>query len=119
GYTQHNMDMLREMLVHPSTVLGLADGGAHVGFICDGTTPTFMLTHWCRDRWRGEKIPVEQVVRMQSDSPARLFGFSDRGRLAPGLLADVNVIDLEGMSMGPVEFVYDLPAGSKRLMQQV
>jgi N-acyl-D-aspartate/D-glutamate deacylase len=118
GYTDRNFDALREMLVHPSTVLGLADGGAHVGFICDGTMPTFLLTHWVRDRSRGERIPLEQAVHLQTERTARLFGFADRGRLAPGCMADVNVIDLEGLSLGPVQMAYDLPAGGKRLVQR-
>ena len=118
GYTLRNLDALRELLVHPSTVPGLADGGAHVGYICDGTTPTFMLSHWARDRSRGDRIPLEQVVHLQTLRTASLFGFEDRGRLAPGLLADVNVIDDEHLALGPVEFVYDLPSGAKRLMQK-
>lgn len=118
GYTEGDMHALRELLVHPSTVLGLGDGGAHVGFICDGSLPTFMLTHWARDRRRGETIPLEQVVHLQSERPARLFGFDDRGRLSPGCLADVNVIDFEGLALGGVEMAYDLPAGGKRLVQQ-
>jgi N-acyl-D-amino-acid deacylase len=118
GYTERNFDALREMLVHPSTVLGLADGGAHVGFICDGTMPTFLLTHWVRDRARGERIPLEQAVHLQTERTARLFGFTDRGRLAPGYVADVNVIDYDNLSLGPVQMAYDLPAGGKRLVQR-
>jgi N-acyl-D-aspartate/D-glutamate deacylase len=118
GYTEGDMHALRELLVHPSTVLGLGDGGAHVGFICDGSLPTFMLTHWARDRHRGETIPLEHVVHLQTERTARLFGFDDRGRLAPGCLADVNVVDFDGLALGPVEMAYDLPAGGKRLVQQ-
>ena len=117
GYTEGDMHALREMLVHPSTVLGLGDGGAHVGFICDGSLPTFMLTHWARDRRRGETIALEHVVHLQTDRNARLFGFDDRGRLAPGFLADVNVVDFDGLALCPVEMAYDLPAGGKRLVQ--
>ncbi len=118
GYTAGDMEAMRELLVHPSSVLGLADGGAHVGFICDGGLPTFMLTHWARDRRRGETLPVEHAVHLQTERTARLFGFADRGRLAPGLLADVNVIDFEALSLGDVQFAYDLPAGGKRLVQK-
>jgi len=118
GYTDGNLDALREGLMHPSTVLGLSDGGAHVGFICDGTMPTFMLTHWVRDRDEGETIPLEHAVHVQSERTARLFGFGDRGVLRPGYAADVNVIDLDTLTLGPVGFAYDLPAGGKRLMQK-
>jgi len=118
GYSGGSLDALREMLTHPSTVLGLSDGGAHVGFICDGTMPTFMLTHWARDRSRGETIPLEQAVHLQTERTARLFGFADRGRLAPGYLADLNVIDYDQLHLGAVRMDYDLPAGGKRLVQR-
>ena len=117
GYTAGDMHVMREMLAHPSTVLGLGDGGAHVGFICDGSLPTFMLTHWARDRHRGETLPLEHVVHLQTERTAQLFGFADRGRLAPGYLADVNVVDFDDLALGPVEFAYDLPANGKRLVQ--
>jgi N-acyl-D-aspartate/D-glutamate deacylase len=77
-----------------------------------------MLTHWARDRSRGETLPLEHVVHLQTERPARLFGFADRGRLAPGYLADVNVVDFDRLSLGPVQFAYDLPAGGKRLVQR-
>ncbi|HEX4862529.1 MAG TPA: amidohydrolase family protein [Acidimicrobiales bacterium] len=118
GYTDRNFDALREMLMHPSTVLGLADGGAHVGMICDGAMPTFLLTHWVRDRSRGERISLEKAVHLQTARTADLFGFTDRGRLAAGLLADVNVIDFEGLRLGEVVMARDLPAGGKRLVQR-
>jgi N-acyl-D-amino-acid deacylase len=118
GYTAGDMEALRTLLAHPSSVLGLGDGGAHVGFICDGSLPSFMLTHWARDRSRGETLPVEHVVHLQTARSARLFGFEDRGILAPGYLADVNVVDFDGLALGPVEFAYDLPAGGKRLVQR-
>jgi N-acyl-D-aspartate/D-glutamate deacylase len=118
GYSNGNLDALREMLTHPSTVLGLSDGGAHVGFICDGTMPTFMLTHWVRDRCRGKTIPLEQAVHLQTRRTAELFGFEDRGLVAPGYLADLNVIDFDGLTLGPVEMAYDLPAAGKRLVQR-
>jgi N-acyl-D-aspartate/D-glutamate deacylase len=118
GYTERNFDALREMLLHPATVLGLADGGAHVGLICDGAMPTFLLTHWVRDRTRGETISLEKAVQLQTARTAALFGFSDRGRLAPGLLADLNVIDFDGLSLGEVTIARDLPAGGKRLVQR-
>ncbi|MGH9917823.1 MAG: amidohydrolase family protein, partial [Nitrososphaerales archaeon] len=118
GYTEGNFDALREMLDHPSSVLGLGDGGAHVGSICDGSLPTFMLTHWARDRRRGPLLTLEHVVHMQTERTARLFGFEDRGLLAPGHRADVNVIDFEHLALGPVRMAYDLPAGGRRLVQE-
>jgi N-acyl-D-amino-acid deacylase len=117
AYTSGNLDGLREMLIHPSTVLGLADGGAHVGIICDGAVPTFMLTHWARDRSRGERIPLEKVVHLQTQRTADLYGFCDRGRIAAGYLADINVIDFERLALAGVEMAYDLPGGAKRLIQ--
>jgi N-acyl-D-aspartate/D-glutamate deacylase len=117
GYTARNFDALREMMTHPSSVLGLADAGAHVGYLCDGSMPTFMLTHWVRDRMRGERIPVEQAVHLQTERTARLFGFEDRGRLEAGYVADINVIDLEHLRLESPVMSYDLPAGGKRLTQ--
>jgi N-acyl-D-aspartate/D-glutamate deacylase len=117
GYSHGNFDDMRTMLMHPQTVLGLSDGGAHCGIICDASLPTYMLTHWVRDRSRGERIPLEQVVRMQTRNTAALFGFNDRGALAPGLRADVNVIDFENLRIAPPEVVYDLPANGRRLVQ--
>jgi N-acyl-D-aspartate/D-glutamate deacylase len=118
GYTDRNFDALYEMLLHPATVLGLADGGAHVGMICDGAMPTFLLTHWVRDRNRGARIGLEKAVHLQTARTAELFGFTDRGRLQPGLLADVNVIDFDGLRLGEVVMARDLPAGGKRLVQR-
>ncbi len=106
------------MLNHPGTVLGLGDGGAHCGVLCDASLPTFMLTHWARDRERGERIPLEQVVHHQTRRTAELYGFFDRGLLAPGHVADVNVIDFDGLALDAPEMVYDLPAGGKRLIQR-
>ena len=106
------------MLLHPATVLGLGDGGAHCGVLCDASLPTFMLTHWARDRNRGEGIPLEQVVHLQTRRTAELYGFGDRGLLAPGYLADLNVIDHAALTLEPPEMVYDLPAAGKRLVQR-
>jgi len=117
GYTHGNFDDMRTMLMHPQTVLGLSDGGAHCGIICDASLPTYMLTHWVRDRSRGERIPLEQVVRMQTRNTAALFGLGDRGALAPGLRADVNIIDFENLRIAPPEVVFDLPANGRRMVQ--
>jgi N-acyl-D-aspartate/D-glutamate deacylase len=117
-YAASNLDAVREMLVHPATVLGLGDGGAHCGVLCDASLPTFMLTHWARDRSRGEQLPLETVVHLQTRRTAELYGFRDRGLLAPGYVADVNLIDHDGLALCPPEIVYDLPAAGKRLIQR-
>ncbi len=118
GYVDGGLDDIGEMLRHPGTVLGLGDGGAHCGVLCDASLPTFMLTHWARDRIRGETLPVEQVVHHQTRRTAMLYGFADRGLLEPGHMADVNVVDLEALALEPPEMAYDLPAGGKRLVQR-
>jgi N-acyl-D-aspartate/D-glutamate deacylase len=112
-------DVIREMLVHPSTVTGLSDAGAHVTLICDASMPTTQLTFWTRDRRRGERIPLEFLVAKQTSRNAALYGFTDRGTLAPGLRADINVIDLDGLSVSPPTAFHDLPAGGTRLIQPV
>jgi N-acyl-D-aspartate/D-glutamate deacylase len=117
-YSACNLDAVREMLTHPATVLGLGDGGAHCGVLCDASLPTFMLAHWARDRSRGEKLPVETVVHLQTRRTAELYGFGDRGLLAPGYLADLNLIDHDALALEPPEMVYDLPASGKRLVQR-
>ena len=118
GYAHGNFDDMRTMLMHPQTVLGLSDGGAHCGIICDASMPSYMLSHWVRDRSRGERIPLEQVVKMQTRNTAALFGFDDRGALAPGLRADVNLIDFDNLQLAPPEIVFDLPAQGRRLIQR-
>jgi N-acyl-D-amino-acid deacylase len=117
-YTAGNLDAVREMLTHPATVLGLGDGGAHCGVLCDASLPTFMLTHWSRDRDRGPQLSVETVVHLQTRRTAELYGFRDRGLLAPGYLADLNIIDHEALRLEPPAMVYDLPASGKRLVQR-
>jgi N-acyl-D-amino-acid deacylase len=118
GYAHGDFDALHEMLVHPGSVLGLGDGGAHCGLLCDASLPTYMLTHWVRDRSRGVRLGLEQAVHMQTRSTAGLYGFDDRGLLAPGYLADLNVIDLDALAIDAPTMVYDLPAGGRRLVQR-
>ncbi len=118
NYSDLTADPIREMMFHPRAVLGLGDGGAHCGIICDASIQTFMLTHWVRDRSRGERVPVEFAVRRMSRDTAELYGLHDRGVVAPGRKADLNVIDLEGLRLEPPRMVHDLPAGGKRLMQR-
>ncbi len=96
NYSYGDLSYTYEAHMHPSTRMGLADAGAHVRVICDGGTPTFMLTHWTRDRTRGPKMPLEHVIHRQTRQTAELYGLTDRGLLAPGLRADVNVIDYDG-----------------------
>jgi N-acyl-D-aspartate/D-glutamate deacylase len=117
GYAGSKLSAIEEMLNHPATVLGLGDGGAHCGVLCDASLPTFMLTHWTRDRDRGDRLGLEQVVHHQTARTAALYGFGDRGLLAPGMLADVNVIDYDALALHRPRMAYDLPAGGKRLVQ--
>jgi N-acyl-D-aspartate/D-glutamate deacylase len=119
NYVDYNFDALREMMLHPRTVLGLSDGGAHCGLICDASMPTFLLTHWVRDRSRGERLPLEHAVRLQTGNTASVYGFNDRGTLEPGKKADVNVIDLDALRIHAPEMVFDLPANGRRLIQRV
>lgn len=116
NYTDFNLDNVRTMLTHPLALPGLSDGGAHVGTICDASFPTFMLSYWGRDRREG-RIPVERLVQMMTHDTARFVGLADRGVLAPGLRADVNVIDFDRLALRSPTLIADLPAGSKRLMQ--
>ncbi len=118
NYTEGSLENVRTMLENPNTLSGLSDGGAHVGAICDVSLPTTMLTHWCRDRTRGPKLDLVEVVRAQTRDTALAVGLNDRGVLAPGYLADVNVIDFEGLRLKPPYMVYDLPTGARRLMQE-
>ncbi len=118
NYAGGNLDPIREMLQSPHTVPGLGDAGAHCGMICDGSFPTYLLLHWGRDRERGERLPVEWLVKRQTADTADLVGLSDRGRIAPGQLADLNLIDWDQLGLRPPEMAYDLPAGGKRLIQK-
>jgi N-acyl-D-aspartate/D-glutamate deacylase len=105
------------MLRHPHTVVGLGDGGAHCGSICDGGFPTYLLTHWTRDRTRGERLPIEFAINRYTRAPAQLLGLRDRGLIAPGMKADINIIDHANLYLSPPSIVHDLPAGGRRLMQ--
>ncbi len=119
NYVTGDHGPIRDMMTSEHTVVGLSDGGAHYGVICDASNTTFLLTHWARDRKRGEKLPVEFVVKRQTADNADFFGLRDRGRLAPGLKADINVIDHAGLRLHPPEIIHDLPAGGRRLVQRV
>ena len=119
SYVDQDHEALREMMTHPRTVLGLSDGGAHCGLICDASMPTYLLTHWVRDRTRGPRLGLEETVRMQTGRTAAVYGLDDRGVLVPGKRADINVIDLDGLRLYAPEMVFDLPAGGRRLVQHV
>ncbi len=117
NYSNGDSEVTREMLMHPASILGLSDGGAHCATICDASQPTWMLTHWARDRSRGEGMPLEKVVKLQTLDGAELYGFDDRGVLAVGKRADVNVIDHANLTLHPPRIAHDLPAGGRRLKQ--
>jgi N-acyl-D-aspartate/D-glutamate deacylase len=106
------------MLAHPDTICGLGDGGAHVATICDASCPTTLLTHWTRDRSRGDRLPLEMLVRKQTRATAETFGLLDRGVVAPGYKADLNVVDHGALGVDRPRIAYDLPSGGKRLLQR-
>lgn len=117
NYNDGSLATLRQMLDHPRALFGLGDAGAHVGTVCDASFSTFMLTHWVRDRAEG-KLPLQRAMEMLSQRNARYLGLQDRGRLAPGLRADINVIDPHRLGVGTPRLVNDLPAGGKRFLQR-
>lgn len=117
NYNQGSLDTVRQMLGHPRALFGLGDAGAHVGTVCDASFSTFMLTHWVQHRAQ-DRLPLEQAVEMMTSRNARYLGLADRGLLAPGLRADINVIDPARLSVGVPKLVRDLPAGGKRFLQK-
>jgi len=117
NYAQATGEPLAEMLSHPDTVVGLSDGGAHVKMICDASAPTYLLTHWVRDRTRGERLSLETVVNKQAAATAEVVGLTDRGTIEVGKKADLNVIDLEHLELHAPRSVDDLPAGGRRILQ--
>src|SRR3954452_23800284 len=119
NYADGNLDAVHEMLRDPHSVPGLSDGGAHCGIICDASFPTYLLTHWTRDRSRGEKLSIPFVVAAQSRKTALSVGLYDRGVIARGFKADVNVIDYDKLHLHPPKVHYDLPVGGRRLLQQI
>ena len=118
NYTYGDLSFTEAVTRHPHTRMGLSDGGAHCGAICDGGMPTFMLTHWTRDRTRGDKLPLEYIVRRQTSQTAELYGITDRGLVAPGMRADLNLIDYEQLGFDVPRMAHDLPAGGRRIVQK-
>ena len=116
NYEDHTLDAVRTMLVHPNTVPALGDGGAHYGMICDSTYTTFMLAYWGRDR-KTAPIAMPEVVRAMTSKPAAMLGITDRGVIKAGKKADLNVIDLDRLTLHAPRMVNDLPSGGKRLTQ--
>jgi N-acyl-D-aspartate/D-glutamate deacylase len=116
NYAGGTLDVVYEMLNHPRALVSLSDSGAHVGTICDASFQTTMLTHWCRDR-QGPRLELPMVVQMLSARNADYMGFTDRGRIAIGQRADINIIDLENLRLPPPVIVRDLPGGGRRLLQ--
>ena len=118
NYAGNNYDHLHDMMSDPVSIQGLGDGGAHCGIVCDASMTTYLLSHWVRDRTRGPRLALETAVHRLTGDPAAFYGLGDRGVLAPGLRADVNVIDLERLGLHYPELVTDLPANAGRLIQR-
>jgi len=119
GYQTYNFDFFRANMEHPNVLFGLSDGGAHCGVIADAGMPSFILSYWGRDRTKGDRMPLEFLVRKLSRDTAEAYGLTDRGLLRPGMLADVNVIDFDRLQLRRPEAIFDLPAAGKRLVQRV
>ena len=117
NYTEMNYDNVYTMMQHPQSIMGLSDGGAHVGTVCDSSFPTYLLTHWTRDRQRDGKLELADAIRRLTSDIADYSGMSDRGRLQVGLKANINVIDMDGLRLFAPNMVQDLPAGGQRLLQ--
>ncbi len=118
NYAYGDLNTVGEMMQHPNTLVSLGDGGAHVGVLCDASSMAYMLTHWTRDRTRGDKVPLPWAVKRITSDNARAIGLHDRGQLKPGYKADINVIDYERLALGNPEVAYDLPSGGRRLIQR-
>jgi len=117
NFDNGSLESCREMLLDPNTVSGLSDAGAHVTMISDCSASTFHLTHWVRDRTKGERVPVELAVHKLTGAAAGMYGFDDRGVISEGMKADINVIDFDNLMIQPLEIRDDLPAGARRILQ--
>ena len=118
GYQGFSLDAQKKLLEHPNVLFGLSDGGAHCGVIADAGMPTFIMTHWGRDRTKGDKMTLEFIVQALTSKTAEAFGMFDRGRIREGWMADINVIDFETMRLYRPEAIFYLPAGGRRLVQR-
>ena len=118
NYAAGNLDVVRDMIADPNTLIGLGDGGAHVGIMCDATATSYTLTHWTRDRGRGELFPVSWIVKRLTADNAAAIGLNDRGLVQVGKKADLNILDYDRLRLRGPEIVYDMPAGGKRLVQR-
>ena len=118
NYTRGDLEDVRDMITHPNTLIGLGDGGAHVGILSDASSITYLLTHWTRDRTRGPKMPVEWAIKRLSRDNAAALGLHDRGLIRVGGKADINVIDYDRLALHPPQVLYDLPSGGRRLVQK-
>jgi len=119
GYANYNLEGQRKMMQHPNVLMGLSDGGAHCGVIADAGMATFIMTHWGRDRKKGETLPLEFIVNSMTQRTAEAYGMMDRGLLKEGMLADINIIDYDNLKLFRPEAIFDLPTGGKRLVQRV
>lgn len=118
GYQGYSLDWQKTFLEHPNVLFGLSDGGAHCGVIADAGMPTFIMTHWGRDRTKGEKMELEFIVKSLTSDTAEAYGMFDRGQIKEGMLADINIIDFDAMRLHRPEAIFDLPAGGRRLVQR-
>ena len=119
GYVGYNLDAQRKLMQHPNVIMGLSDGGAHCGVIADAGMPSFIMTHWGRDRTKGDTLPLEFIVRSLTRKTAEAYDMMDRGLLEAGLIADINIINFDKLQLHRPEAIYDLPTGGKRLVQRV
>ncbi|MGY8938286.1 MAG: amidohydrolase family protein, partial [Alphaproteobacteria bacterium] len=118
NYTYGNLDTVKDMFSHPNSLIGLGDGGAHVSILSDASAFTYMLTHWTRDRARGDKMPLPWAIKRLTRDNAAAIGLNDRGLLRPGYKADINVIDYNRLQLHAPQVAYDLPGGGRRLIQK-
>ena len=118
GYQGFSLEAQKKLLEHPNVLFGLSDGGAHCGVIADAGMPTFIMTHWGRDRTRGDLMSLEFIVESLTSKTAKAFGMFDRGEIVEGKIADINIIDFDALQLHRPEAVFDLPAGGRRLVQR-
>jgi N-acyl-D-aspartate/D-glutamate deacylase len=118
NYAYGDLNTVAEMMKHPDTLVSLGDGGAHVGVLCDASSMAYMLTHWTRDRTRGDKVELSWAIKRITNDNAQAIGLNDRGQLKPGFKADINVIDYDRLALGYPQVAYDLPSGGRRLTQK-